>query len=227
MIARADPTLVLGLGDLTYADERSQADVDRHFDDVMVWSRRAAYMPVWGNHEWDGKGRPAQLQGALRAAQRRGVSRRARGGLLRRGLVLVRPGRRPLHHLPGAVREGDVARLGAPGRAAVRRRPGRPGAALHRDGGPPARVQLGRARRQGADPRDPRRLRGALRQIRPQPRRRTATTTSGRNRKRTSSTSPRASAAARSRPPRPRASGPTARAPRGSRFAPSTTASSS
>jgi len=22
----------------------------------MVWSRRAAYMPVWGNHEWDGKG---------------------------------------------------------------------------------------------------------------------------------------------------------------------------
>ena len=56
MIARVDPTLVLGLGDLTYADERSAEDVDRHFDDVMVWSRRAAYMPVWGNHEWDGKG---------------------------------------------------------------------------------------------------------------------------------------------------------------------------
>jgi len=52
MIARAEPTLVLGLGDLTYGDERSQADVDRHFDDVMAWSRRAAYMPVWGNHEW-------------------------------------------------------------------------------------------------------------------------------------------------------------------------------
>jgi hypothetical protein len=56
MIARMDPTMVLGLGDLTYGDETSQADVDRHFDDVMVWSRRAAYMPVWGNHEWDGKG---------------------------------------------------------------------------------------------------------------------------------------------------------------------------
>jgi hypothetical protein len=56
MIARTDPSLVLGLGDLTYADERTQADADRHFEDVMAWSRRAAYMPVWGNHEWDGKG---------------------------------------------------------------------------------------------------------------------------------------------------------------------------
>jgi len=56
MIARADPTLVLALGDLTYADEGTQEDVDRHFDDAMAWSRRAAYMPVWGNHEWDGKG---------------------------------------------------------------------------------------------------------------------------------------------------------------------------
>jgi hypothetical protein len=56
MIARTDPVLVLGLGDLTYADERAQGDVDRHFDDVMVWSRRAAYMPVWGNHEWKGAG---------------------------------------------------------------------------------------------------------------------------------------------------------------------------
>jgi calcineurin-like phosphoesterase family protein len=55
LIALADPTFVLGLGDLTYADERSQADVDRHFDDVMVWSRRAAYMPVWGNHDWGKK----------------------------------------------------------------------------------------------------------------------------------------------------------------------------
>lgn len=52
LIALADPAFVLGLGDLTYADEKTQADVDRHFDDVMVWSRRVAYMPVWGNHEW-------------------------------------------------------------------------------------------------------------------------------------------------------------------------------
>jgi hypothetical protein len=56
MIAGIDPALVLGLGDLTYADDGSQADVDRHFDDVMAWSRRAAYMPIWGNHEWEGKG---------------------------------------------------------------------------------------------------------------------------------------------------------------------------
>ena len=150
---------MLALGDLSYADERSQADVDRHFDDVMVWSRRAAYMPVWGNHEWERQGRrPAQLQGPLRAAPRGCIAGRARGRLLRRGLVLVRPGRRPLHHLPGAVREGDLARLGAAGGAAVRRRAGRSGAALHRDGGPPARVQLRRTRRQGAAPRDPRRL---------------------------------------------------------------------
>lgn len=54
-IARADPVFVIGLGDLTYADDRSLADVDRHFDDVMAWSRRAAYMPIWGNHEWEGK----------------------------------------------------------------------------------------------------------------------------------------------------------------------------
>jgi hypothetical protein len=56
MIARVDPVFVFGLGDLTYADERSAADADRHFDDVMAWSRRAAYMPIWGNHEWEGKG---------------------------------------------------------------------------------------------------------------------------------------------------------------------------
>jgi hypothetical protein len=48
----ADPWFVLMLGDLSYADLRAQTAVDRHFDDVMAWSRRAAYMPVWGNHEW-------------------------------------------------------------------------------------------------------------------------------------------------------------------------------
>ncbi|HEY4393849.1 MAG TPA: metallophosphoesterase, partial [Polyangia bacterium] len=49
----AEPLLVLALGDLSYADLRNQSAVDRHFDDVMVWSQRAAYMPAWGNHEWD------------------------------------------------------------------------------------------------------------------------------------------------------------------------------
>jgi hypothetical protein len=51
-ISLAEPWFVLALGDLSYADQRNQAAVDRHFDDVMVWSQRAAYMPAWGNHEW-------------------------------------------------------------------------------------------------------------------------------------------------------------------------------
>src|SRR5262249_55144523 len=53
LIALGDPACVLMLGDLTYADIRGQSSVDRHFEDVMVWSRRAAYMPAWGNHEWE------------------------------------------------------------------------------------------------------------------------------------------------------------------------------
>ncbi len=52
LIALEEPTFVLGLGDLTYADVRSQSSVDSHFDDVMAWSRNAAYLPVWGEHEW-------------------------------------------------------------------------------------------------------------------------------------------------------------------------------
>jgi hypothetical protein len=47
------PAFVLVAGDLTYGNTEGQADVDRHFDDVMAWSRSAAYMPAWGNHEWD------------------------------------------------------------------------------------------------------------------------------------------------------------------------------
>jgi hypothetical protein len=49
----SEPWFVLALGDLSYADLSDQAAVDRHFDDVMVWSQRAAYMPAWGNHEWN------------------------------------------------------------------------------------------------------------------------------------------------------------------------------
>jgi hypothetical protein len=52
LIALQEPVFVLGLGDLTFGDIRSQASVDRHFTDVMEWSGRAAYMPVWGEHEW-------------------------------------------------------------------------------------------------------------------------------------------------------------------------------
>jgi hypothetical protein len=53
-ISLAEPWFVLALGDLSYADlGGNQAAVDRHFDDVMLWSQRAGYMPTWGNHEWD------------------------------------------------------------------------------------------------------------------------------------------------------------------------------
>jgi hypothetical protein len=53
LVSLADPAFVLMLGDLTYADITARPSADRHFDDVMAWSRRAAYMPVWGNHEWE------------------------------------------------------------------------------------------------------------------------------------------------------------------------------
>ena len=53
LIAGAKPALVLAAGDLTYGNANGQSTVDRHFNDVMVWSQDAAYMPVWGNHEWD------------------------------------------------------------------------------------------------------------------------------------------------------------------------------
>jgi len=52
-IARDKPSFVIVAGDLTYGNSNGQAAVDRHFDDVMAWSRTAAYMPAWGNHEWD------------------------------------------------------------------------------------------------------------------------------------------------------------------------------
>ncbi|MFY9913412.1 MAG: PKD domain-containing protein [Nocardioidaceae bacterium] len=54
-IAGDNPSFVLMLGDLTYANASSsdQSAVDQHFNDVMRWSTSAAYMPVWGNHEYD------------------------------------------------------------------------------------------------------------------------------------------------------------------------------
>ena len=52
-IAADKPSFVLVPGDLTYGNDHGQSAVDRHFNDVMVWSRAAAYMPAWGNHEWD------------------------------------------------------------------------------------------------------------------------------------------------------------------------------
>ena len=52
-IAADKPAFVILAGDLTYGNDHGQQAVDRHFNDVMAWSRRAAYMAAWGNHEWD------------------------------------------------------------------------------------------------------------------------------------------------------------------------------
>ena len=56
MVADQRPAFTLMVGDLTYANDHGQAQVDNHFNDVMVWSQDAAYMPAWGNHEWDSSG---------------------------------------------------------------------------------------------------------------------------------------------------------------------------
>lgn len=53
LVASDLPALVLVLGDLTYGNPNSQTAVDQHFNDMMAWSQDTAYMPVWGNHEWD------------------------------------------------------------------------------------------------------------------------------------------------------------------------------
>ena len=53
LIANGAPSFVLAVGDLTYANAHGQAAVDNHFNNVMKWSQDAAYMPAWGNHEWD------------------------------------------------------------------------------------------------------------------------------------------------------------------------------
>lgn len=50
------PAFVIVNGDLTYGDQGNLANVDQHFNDVMLWSQDAAYMPSWGNHEWDPAG---------------------------------------------------------------------------------------------------------------------------------------------------------------------------
>jgi hypothetical protein len=53
MIAAGHPAFVLCVGDLTYGNTNGQRAVDAHFNDVMRWSLDAAYMPAWGNHEWE------------------------------------------------------------------------------------------------------------------------------------------------------------------------------
>jgi parallel beta-helix repeat protein len=52
-VAADTPAFVHLPGDLTYAEPLGQAATDQHFNDVMAWSLQAAYMPAWGNHEWE------------------------------------------------------------------------------------------------------------------------------------------------------------------------------
>ena len=52
-IADQRPHFTLMVGDLTYGNSNGPAAVDDHFNDVMVWSQDAAYMPAWGNHEYE------------------------------------------------------------------------------------------------------------------------------------------------------------------------------
>jgi len=56
LVAREAPAFVLMVGDLTYGNAHGQSTVDHHFNNVMKWSQDAAYMPAWGNHEWDSSG---------------------------------------------------------------------------------------------------------------------------------------------------------------------------
>ena len=56
MAAELDARFALVVGDLSYADSHGQDAVDQHFNDVMAWSRDVAYMPAWGNHEWEHAG---------------------------------------------------------------------------------------------------------------------------------------------------------------------------
>lgn len=53
MAQETDARFVLAVGDLTYADTHGLEHVGLHFNDVMPWSQDVAYMPAWGNHEWD------------------------------------------------------------------------------------------------------------------------------------------------------------------------------
>jgi parallel beta-helix repeat protein len=52
-IAADSPSAVIVAGDLTYGEAHGQQAVDQHFNDVMGWSSAAAYMPAWGNHDWE------------------------------------------------------------------------------------------------------------------------------------------------------------------------------
>jgi len=52
-IALLKPDLVLTTGDVTGAGPSGQQEVISRFHDAMLWSQSAAWMPAWGNHDWE------------------------------------------------------------------------------------------------------------------------------------------------------------------------------
>ncbi len=51
LIASDLPAFVVGLGDLTLGNTDGKEAIDQHFNDIMLWSTQAAYMPVWGDRD--------------------------------------------------------------------------------------------------------------------------------------------------------------------------------
>lgn len=49
LVAAGIPDFVIGLGDLSLGSIHGLKSARQHFNDVMTWSKDAAYMPVWGD----------------------------------------------------------------------------------------------------------------------------------------------------------------------------------
>jgi len=64
LIAAQGPDFVTHGGDISYANECGQAAVHQYYVDQEVWSHDAAFMPVWGNHEYAGPNKDS-LPGAI------------------------------------------------------------------------------------------------------------------------------------------------------------------
>ena len=52
-IALLKPAFVMATGDVTGAGPDGQQQVAYRFHDAMLWSQTAAWMPAWGNHDWE------------------------------------------------------------------------------------------------------------------------------------------------------------------------------
>ncbi|HLP74185.1 MAG TPA: metallophosphoesterase family protein [Bacteroidales bacterium] len=52
-IAGLKPDIVLTTGDITGAGPDGQKNVSQRFHDAMAWSQTAAWIPAWGNHDWE------------------------------------------------------------------------------------------------------------------------------------------------------------------------------